>query len=226
VQKQKQRNIKDKKKENRGVVKILLIILVILCTFAIMYFLPVKEVQSWILNAGIWAPVVYIMCFTFLPVFFFPVPVLALAGGLCFGLLSGTLYTAVGAFLNSTLMFLLARYIGGDAVERLIEKNMSEETRMKFEKNNHRDLIMFIFILRLIPLVPYNVINYCSGLTKVPFWGYTLATMTGIMPGTIVFLNLGEKTTDVTSVQFAIAVLALVLLIVFSLWISKKYKEK
>lgn len=204
--------------------KISIIIFVTLCSVGIIYFVPIEQVQKWIQSAGVWAPVIYILCFTLLPVFFFPVPVLALAGGLCFGLFTGSLYTFIGAFFNSSFMFFMARYIGGDAIEKLIREKMSSEIKEKFDKNNHRNIMVLIFTLRLIPLVPYNVINYCAGLTKVPYKRYTIATMLGIIPGTLVFLNLGEKTIDVMSPEFTIAILALILLIVISVIISKKYR--
>ena len=65
----------------------------------------------------------YIGLFTLLPAFFFPVAVLALAGGLLFGLVRGSIYTFVGALLNCALMFLLARYVGRENIRALIQKS-------------------------------------------------------------------------------------------------------
>ena len=70
------------------------------------------ELDTFIRGFGPWAPLAYVAAFTVLPAFFFPVAVLALAGGLLFGFWAGAAYTFLGAVLNCTLMFFLARRLG------------------------------------------------------------------------------------------------------------------
>ena len=74
---------------------------------------------------GSWAPAAYVGLFVLLPAMFFPVAVLALAGGLLFGLCAGSAYTFLGAMLNCALMFLLSRYVGREAVRRYVERKLS-----------------------------------------------------------------------------------------------------
>ena len=70
-----------------------------------------EDIQGLIEGFGAWAPIAYIGAFAVLPAFFFPVAVLALAGGLLFGLWKGSIYTFLGAMINCTVMFFLSRTV-------------------------------------------------------------------------------------------------------------------
>ena len=84
------------------------------------------ELDTFIRGFGPWAPLAYVAAFTVLPAFFFPVAVLALAGGLLFGFWAGAAYTFLGAVLNCTLMFFLARRLGKKHVERMLRSRLGE----------------------------------------------------------------------------------------------------
>lgn len=178
-----------------------------------------QELQSFLLPFGYWAAVVYIGLFALLPAFFFPVAVLALAGGLLFGLWRGSLYTFLGAILNCSLMFLLARKVGRQQVAALLEKRLSPQWQQRLNGNTGFTLLV---ILRLIPAVPYNLINYAFGLTAMPFRTYLLASAIGIIPGTFAFINIGDKALDITSPDFWIAVGLLFLLLAVTAVLGKK----
>ena len=170
-----------------------------------------------------WAPIVYIGLFTVLPAFFFPVAVLALAGGLLFGLWWGSLYTFIGAILNCTLMFLMARYAGRDKVEALIQKKVSPQWQQRIQDLNSGGGFALLVILRLIPAVPYNLINYAFGLTAMPWRTYIIGSAIGIIPGTLAFINIGDKAMDVTSPDFWLAIGLLGLLLAVTGILGKKY---
>lgn len=178
-----------------------------------------QELQNLLLPFGNWAAIGYIGLFTLLPAFFFPVAVLALAGGLLFGLWWGSLYTFLGAILNCTLMFFLARYAGRQKVEALLRKKLSPVWQQRLNGNTG---FLLLVILRLIPAVPYNLINYAFGLTAMPFRTYILASAIGIIPGTFAFINIGDKALDITSPDFWIAIGMLVLLLVVTAALGKK----
>jgi len=157
-----------------------------------------------------------------LPAFFFPVAVLALAGGLLFGLWRGSLYTFVGAILNCTLMFFLARYVGREKAEGLIRRKLSPEWQQKIQNLNSRGGFLLLVVLRLIPAVPYNLINYAFGLTAMSWQTYIIGSAIGIIPGTFAFINIGDKAMDVTSPEFWIAIGLLVLLLAVTGFLGKK----
>ena len=181
-----------------------------------------QEIQTALEGLGIWAPLAYMGLFVVLPAFFFPVAVLALAGGLLFGLWKGAVYTFIGAVLNCSLMFWMSRHIGRSRIETLIQSKLSPQWQNRLAKLGGRDGFLFLVILRLIPAVPYNLINYAFGLTGMPWGTYILASAIGIIPGTFAFINIGDKVLDVASPDFWIAIGLLVLLLVVTGLLGKK----
>ena len=180
------------------------------------------HLQQALQQTGGWAPVLYIGLFILLPTFFFPVAVLALAGGLLFGLWWGSVYTFIGAVLNCALMFLLARYVGRSQVQRLVEQKLSPQWQRRLQMADGKEGFLLLIILRLIPAVPYNLINYTFGLTGISFSSYLLASAIGIIPGTFAFINIGDKTLEAGSPSFWIAIGLLVLLLVVTGLLGKK----
>lgn len=181
-----------------------------------------QELQSLLQGLGSWTAIAYMGLFAVLPAFFFPVAVLALAGGLLFGLWRGSLYTFLGAVVNCSLMFFLARYVGRKQVEALVRKKLSPVWQKRLEALNSGSGFLFLIILRLIPAVPYNLINYAFGLSSMSFGTYLLASVIGIIPGTFAFINIGDKALDVSSPDFWIAIGLLILLLVVTAGLGKK----
>lgn len=180
------------------------------------------ELQTLLQPFGNWAALAYIGLFALLPAFFFPVAVLALAGGLLFGLLWGSIYTFLGAILNCTLMFFLARYAGRKQVEALVRKKLPPLWQQRLQGLEGRTGFLLLIVLRLIPAVPYNLINYAFGLTAMPFRVYLLASAIGIIPGTLAFINIGDKAPDPGSPDFWIAIGLLLLLLAVTAVLGKK----
>lgn len=181
-----------------------------------------QGIQSLIASFGIFAPVAYIVLFALLPVVFFPVAVLAVAGGLLFGLGWGSVYTLIGASVNCALMFLLSRSVGQKRVQTLVEQRVSPSWRARLKQADGRNGFLLLFLLRLIPAVPYGLINYTFGLSKMRFSPYMLASVIGIIPGTLVFINLGDKALDLSSPSFWFAVGLIAALFFFTLLLGKK----
>ena len=181
-----------------------------------------QDIQAALQSFGPWAAVGYMVLFALLPAFFFPVAVLALAGGLLFGLWWGSLYTFLGAILNCTLMFLLARYVGRSRIEALIVQKLSPQWQQRLQNLNSNSGFLLLIILRLIPAVPYNLINYAFGLSAMSYPTYILASAIGIIPGTFAFINIGDKALDITSPDFWIAIGLLGLLLAVTGFLGKK----
>ena len=181
-----------------------------------------QQLQDAISRFGKWAAIAYIGLFTLLPAFFFPVAVLALAGGLLFGLFLGSIYTFAGAVLNCSVMFFLARYVGRKKAEQLIQKKLSPLWQSRLQSLNSSGGFALLVILRLIPAVPYNLINYAFGLTSISYGTYILGSAIGIIPGTLAFINIGDKALDVTSPDFWIAIGLLGLLLAVTALLGKK----
>lgn len=200
---------------------LLLAVLACLCAYVGTLVTP-QQLQQLISSCGSWAALAYIGLFALLPAFFFPVAVLALAGGLLFGLWWGSVYTFLGAIMNCTLMFLLARYAGREQVEQLLQKKLDRRWQERLRGLEGRTGFLLLIILRLIPAVPYNLINYAFGLTAMSFRTYILASAIGIIPGTLAFINIGDKALDVTSPDFWIAIGLLLLLLAVTALLGKE----
>lgn len=209
-------------KHKKTAVLLVLLIALAALTWKLSTWLTPQQLQQALQQTGGWAPVLYIGLFVLLPTFFFPVAVLALAGGLLFGLWWGSVYTFIGAVLNCALMFLLARYIGRSQVQRLVEQKLSPQWQRRLQMADGKEGFLLLIILRLIPAVPYNLINYTFGLTGISFSSYLLASAIGIIPGTFAFINIGDKTLEAGSPSFWIAIGLLVLLLVVTGLLGKK----
>jgi uncharacterized membrane protein YdjX (TVP38/TMEM64 family)/rhodanese-related sulfurtransferase len=143
--------------------------------------------DAWLGSLGPWAPIGYVMFFALATVAFVPGVVFSLAGGALFGPFWGSLWNLIGATLGATLAFLVARYIAGDWVarkaggllKRLIEGVDAEGWR-------------FVAFVRLVPLFPFNLLNYVLGLTRIPLHRYVIATLVCMAPGAIAYTWLGH----------------------------------
>lgn len=209
-------------KHKKTAVLLVLLIALAALTWKLSTWLTPQQLQQALQQTGGWAPALYIGLFILLPAFFFPVAVLALAGGLLFGLWWGSVYTFIGAVLNCALMFLLARYVGRSQVQRLVEQKLSPQWQRRLQMADGKEGFLLLIILRLIPTVPYNLINYTFGLTGISFSSYLLASAIGIIPGTFAFINIGDKTLEAGSPSFWIAIGLLVLLLVVTGLLGKK----
>ena len=210
------------KKNTKKLFLSLLFILLIVLTWRFSVVFNSQELEAWLSGFGLLAPLVYIGLWVILPVFFFPVPILALAGGLMFGLFWGSLYTFLGAVLNCGLMFLIARFVGREQVKSLIQRKLSPQWQERLEMASGKQGFWLLIILRLIPAVPYNLINYTFGLTDMTFEAYFIGSALGIIPGTLAFINIGDKAFDISSPSFWLAIVLMLLLLIITSILGKK----
>lgn len=160
-------------------------------------------VRDLLLALGGWSPLIYIVCNVVRPFFFFPAAVLAVAGGLAFGPFWGTVYLVTGTVLGAVSCFCLARIMGDDRIRHVLPKwtQMSCLGRRAATYN-----FKAILILRLVPILPWDVVSFLSGLSKAPFWSYCIATFIGSIPGAIAFCYLGTNLWRPLSTAFLVAV--------------------
>lgn len=222
----------DNKKENQessieekrmNYIKIAVIIAIAVASFFVIRNISLEEIKAWVLGHGAWAAVIYVATFVILPIFFFPVPVIVLAGGTIFGLFKGSLYTMIGVLINTPIMYFIGRFLLKDFVHKFVNNHMSAKLRSALESTNQKILSLVLFIIRLSPIFSYNLVNYISGVTEINFFPYILTTIAGVLPGVIVFINIGENVLKVGSKEFFISLSFLLLLVVISAIISKLF---
>ena len=203
--------------------KFAIIAAIMLVAVFLMQKIGVSELRELIGEHVLFAPMIYVLCFAILPIFLFPVPVLAVVAGAVFGLFAGSLYTIIGAMINSVLMFYIARFLGFRAVSDFTQNSKSKILKTLGKPGGKFSLIL---ILRLMPLVPYNALNYACGVMNVSLREYVVATFVGIVPATFIMVNLGEKALDMRSNGFIIACVLMAALVVLSSWGAKKIRAK
>lgn len=148
--------------------------------------LDAAELEAWVGRAGAMGPLAFMALYALATLLFFPGSVVTLAGGALFGPVWGSLYNLTGATLGAGLAFLLARYLASDWIE---QKTRGRIQRLKqgVEGEGWR----FVAFVRLVPLFPFNLLNYALGLTRIPFLHYLLATYLFMLPGAIAYTYLG-----------------------------------
>jgi len=176
-----------------------------------------ENIETFIDSYGIFSPIVYIILFTFVPLTFFPDSILAIGSGMCFGMLGGFIYTMIGAILGGTLSFFLAKILGHKILKKLVKNNL--ENLEHAIKNRG---FLLVFVLRLIPLFPFDIISYAAGFSGVKFKEFALATFLGTIPGIFVFVNIGDKSSEFGSSSFYVSIALLIGLIVLSYSLKKK----
>ncbi len=120
--------------------------------------------------------------------------VLTLAGGFAFGAVAGTLLVNVGATAGAALVFLAARYLLGDWVQKRYGERLAA-FNAEVERNGAR----YLLTLRLIPLFPFFLINLLAGLTTVRFTTFVWTTAAGIIPGSFVYAYAGSRLSVIDS---------------------------
>ena len=144
----------------------------------------IGEGINW-LRGNPWAPAIFVGIYATATALAVPGTILTLAGGAVFGFHWGTLYNFIAANIGANAAFLIARSLGRDSVRRLIGKDSRVLNKLDgiVEQHGFRGLLT----LRLIPLVPFNALNFGSGLMPLKWRTYAIATLAGILPGTAIY---------------------------------------
>jgi len=148
--------------------------------------LDAAALTDWVDSAGAAGPLVFMGVYAIATVLFLPGSILTLVGGALFGPVWGTFYNLTGATLGAVLAFLIARYLAagwvqaraGGLLGRLVQGVEAEGWR-------------FVAFTRLVPLFPFNLLNYALGLTRIPFLHYLIASYLCMLPGALAYTWLG-----------------------------------
>jgi uncharacterized membrane protein YdjX (TVP38/TMEM64 family) len=154
--------------------------------------LPLRHLLSrfidWSSGTGTAGLVAFAIIYMLAAVLFVPGSVLTLGAGLAFGLWRGTLAVSAGATLGAGAAFLIARYLARDRVALWAQENPRFAA---VDAAVGKEGAKIVFLMRLSPLFPYNLLNYLFGLTRVGFFPYIVASWIGMLPGTVLYVYLG-----------------------------------
>lgn len=179
----------------------------------------VETLRSSVAGAGAtgWAAFVagYVAC----TLLVLPKGVLSIAAGLVFGLVPGIILVVIGATIGASAAFFLGRLLGRDGVERMAGDHLA-----RLDTLVRRHGFAAILLVRLIPLIPFTVINYIAGLTSIGYRSYALGTLVGILPGTAAYVALGAYGTQPGSWEFTGAIAAFALLTVVGVVAARRHR--
>ena len=154
--------------------------------------LPVAEwivaFRDWVAEQGLLGHIVFIIVYVIATVILAPAGLLTLAAGFAFGLWAFPT-VIIGATMGLTLAFLIARYgVRGWVEKRAASSRMFRAVDKAIESEGWK----IVGLMRLSPLVPFNLQNYFFGITGISFWSYVAASFFGIMPGTLLYVWIGS----------------------------------
>ncbi len=145
----------------------------------------IGELREWILSLGSLGPAIYLLIYIAAVVLAVPGSLISIMAGVMFGSFLGVILVSVGSTVGAGLAFLLARHWARDAVAERLQRNpkFHKLDRMTAE---HGSII--VAITRLVPLFPFNLLNYGFGLTSVPFRIYLFWSWLCMLPGTVLYV--------------------------------------
>jgi uncharacterized membrane protein YdjX (TVP38/TMEM64 family) len=162
----------------------------------------IEPFTLWVEGLGFWGPAVFIAAYAAAVVAFVPASLLTLGAGAIFGIAKGVAFVFVAASIGAALAFLVARYVARGAVERRMAGN---QKMAAMDRAISAEGLKIVFLLRLVPVVPFNAINYGLGLTNVAFRDYLIACV-GMLPGTLLYVYSGKVAGDVAELASGTAV--------------------
>lgn len=208
------------------------ILLVIVIAGAILWALTNRDrvdpanLDAWLASFGMLGPLVYVVVYAIGTVAFVPGSLFALAGGVLFGPVWGSVVNLLGATLGASLAFLAARCLAGGWVSR------KAGGRLKALLNGvEAEGWRFVALVRLVPLFPFNLTNYALGLTRIGFLPYAIASLVCMAPGAIAYTWLGHAgreamTGNGSAIKYGLMGLGLLAAITFLPRLFRRLKRK
>ena len=171
---------------------ILVGIIITVCYLHLDQYLEKEHLQQVIAAYGIWGPAVYVLIWIAAPPLFLPGLPIGLAGGIVFGPFWGVIYTIFGSTAGATLAFLVARYLARDWVAAKLAGTRLATLDDKVGQQGWK----VVALTRLVPLFPYNLLNYAFGLTKISLTAYVLTTFLFMLPMTVAIIYFSANILD------------------------------
>ena len=159
----------------------------------------IRSALAWIDNLGTWKPIAFIVIYNLATVLFVPGAIATIGGGVIFGVIWGSVYVFIAATLGATSAFLIGRYVSRDWVAKQIKGNVRFKA---IDQAVAREGFKIVFLTRLSPVFPFNLLNYAFGVTQVSLKDYCLGSI-GMIPGTVMYVYLGSLACDCASLKTA-----------------------
>jgi uncharacterized membrane protein YdjX (TVP38/TMEM64 family) len=212
--------------------KLILFAAIVIALFVATRFLPIQawwtSLSEWIDSLGYLGPLVFVAMYVFASVAFIPGSVLTLGAAAVFGFGWGLLWVIVGSNIGANLAFLIGRYFARDAITKQIEGNQRFEA---IDRAVESEGWKIVGLTRLSPAFPFNLLNYAFGLTNVRWIEYSVATLIGMLPGTIMYVYIGSlgklaaESDKTSAAQIALTIVGLLATIAVTVLITRKARQ-
>ena len=180
-----------------------------------------EDMQNFIEQFGNYAPIIFLLLASILPIFLFPPGIFSVIGGLLFGFTKGAILTIIAAIIYTNIMFLISRYFARNKIENFLEKRLTLKQFNRIFGLNDNKLATFLIICRLIPILPNSVVSYSYGLTRISFKHYFMANLIGLIPGRLIWLNFGSKLNNIWSLEFLMAAILILAFVIIGAIVAK-----
>jgi uncharacterized membrane protein YdjX (TVP38/TMEM64 family)/Fe-S oxidoreductase len=228
----RERRFTGKEERNRGAMPKFILFLLFLAAVivtvrstGISRYLDQQTLRTWIGNYGALAPIVYILIYTIAPALFLPGLPITVVGGILFGPFWGVLYAIIGATMGACVAFLVSRYLAREWIEARLKSPRWRRLDQGVEKHGWR----VVAFTRLVPLFPFNLLNYAFGLTKIGFRQYAITTFFCMLPACIAFIVFSSSLLDLVrgrvSLTFVVGLVLVILVSVLPL-VYRRYKTR
>ena len=167
-----------------------LFVIVLLITAVMVYGfgkLETERMGAWLEAAGWWAPLLYLLLYSLGTLLFLPSTPLNLMGGALFGTAWGTVWTSLGAILAAVLAFVISRQMGRRAIAGRLQGGWQA-----LDAELQQGGVFYLFAIRLLPIIPYGLVNVAAGLSGISLGDYLLGTALGTVPGIFPIVWLGS----------------------------------
>lgn len=217
-------------------IRVLVLVVILVGGFALFRYTPIAdrvrpaEIAGFFRGLGDpwWAPLAFVPFYALGTALGLPGTIPTLAGGAIFGVVRGTLFNWIGANIGAVLAFLIARYLGRDVVARFL-KGRAADLDERIGDHGFRTMLY----LRLIPLVPFNALNFGAGLSRISLRDYVLGSAIGMFPGTLVYTYFADALIRGTAsarkealIHFLIAAAALVAFTLITDWVRRRREAR
>ncbi len=158
-------------------------------TAAAAYWLGLVDrltLAHWLAQHGWWAPLLYVLVYMIATFFLLPSTPLNLVGGAVFGVYWGTVWTTIGAILAAVLCFWFSRTLGRSFIQHRFSR------WQQLDQEIAEGGLFYMIAVRLLPLLPYGLVNFGAGMSGIKFKDYLLGTLIGTTPGLLPFILMGD----------------------------------
>ena len=166
--------------------------------------LPVERWAEWLIakvhGTGAWGVAAFAAAYVAAPILLIPGSLLTLGAGFLYGRFWGTLLVSPASVLAAAIAFALGR----TALRERVDRRIASDPRLRaIDAAVGEKGFRVVLLLRLSPVVPFSLLNYALGATRVRFWTYVGASVLGMLPGTFLYVSLGAAATSAAQLRGA-----------------------